>query len=117
MSQYSGLYATSRWRKLRQTQLFKEPLCAMCKAQGRITEATVVDHIEPHRGDMDKFWHGPFQSLCKRCHDSHKQRFEMVVVLWDVIRMVFRSIPITFGNDLGGGVGRVWLFSSSNPRR
>ena len=76
MSRYSGLYATSRWRKLRQTQLFKEPLCAMCKAQGRVTEATVVDHIEPHRGDMDKFWHGSFQSLCKRCHDSHKQRFE-----------------------------------------
>jgi len=36
----------------------------------------VCDHIEPHRGNMVKFWNGPFQSLCKQCHDSVKQAFE-----------------------------------------
>ena len=38
--------------------------------------ATVADHVEPHRGDHDKFWHGRLQSLCKPCHDRDKQREE-----------------------------------------
>lgn len=41
-----------------------------------MTEAKVCDHIEPHKGDPDKFWSGPFQSLCKAHHDSDKQRLE-----------------------------------------
>jgi hypothetical protein len=39
--------------------------------------AVVVDHIVPHRGDMKLFWDsGNWQSLCKTCHDSFKQRQE-----------------------------------------
>ena len=49
----------------------------MCQAQGRITPATVCDHIEPHRGDVVAFWRGPFQSLCKPCHDGAKQQHEV----------------------------------------
>jgi hypothetical protein len=26
------------------------------------------DHGEPHHGDVNKFWLGPFMSLCKRWH-------------------------------------------------
>jgi len=74
--QYSKLYTTTRWRKLRCEQLKKEPLCEMCKSHGKVIVATVVDHEEPHRGDIRKFWKGPFSSLCKHCHDSHKKRFE-----------------------------------------
>jgi hypothetical protein len=48
----------------------------MCSTQGKVTIANVVDHVNPHRGDMEKFWNGPFQSLCERCHNSHKQRQE-----------------------------------------
>lgn len=67
----------SRWQKARATYLKSHPLCVMCQAQGRTTAATVVDHIEPHRGDMTKFWDtNNWQALCKRCHDSHKQRQE-----------------------------------------
>jgi len=73
---YRELYTTHRWRKLRVEQLRRQPLCEMCFNHGKITEANVVDHKEPHRGDMDRFWAGPFQSLCKHCHDSHKQRAE-----------------------------------------
>jgi hypothetical protein len=36
----------------------------------------VCDHVEPHRGDLDKFWSGPFQSLCAECHNVDKQRIE-----------------------------------------
>lgn len=48
----------------------------MCKRIGRKTKATVVDHVEPHRGDPVRFFRGPFQSLCKPHHDSVKQSFE-----------------------------------------
>jgi 5-methylcytosine-specific restriction protein A len=43
---------------------------------GRPTPATVVDHIEPHRGDMEKFWdlEGNCQALCFRCHQSKTAR-------------------------------------------
>jgi hypothetical protein len=30
-----------------------------------VTPATICDHVEPHHGDVNKFWLGPFQSLCK----------------------------------------------------
>ncbi len=31
----------------------------------------------PHRGDRKLFWDsGNWQSLCKKCHDKHKQREE-----------------------------------------
>lgn len=36
----------------------------------------VVDHIDPHRGDPDKFWNGPKQTLCPDDHDSVKQGME-----------------------------------------
>ena len=48
----------------------------MCTAIGRVTAATVCDHVEPHRGNADRFWHGKRQSLCKQHHDSAKQAFE-----------------------------------------
>jgi len=48
----------------------------MCLADGYIEEAKIVDHINPHRGDINIFYNGPFQSLCKVHHDSTKQREE-----------------------------------------
>jgi 5-methylcytosine-specific restriction protein A len=37
---------------------------------GRITPATVIDHITPHRGDRALFWQSSnWQALCKPCHD------------------------------------------------
>jgi 5-methylcytosine-specific restriction protein A len=71
---YKRWYKTARWQRLRAAQLYADPLCSMCKP--RIVAATVCDHVEPHRGDETKFWNGPFQSLCKRHHDSDKQRIE-----------------------------------------
>lgn len=38
---------------------------------GRLTQATVVDHIVPHRGDQKLFWdESNWQPLCKPCHDK-----------------------------------------------
>lgn len=66
-------YKTARWQRLRAAQLQAYPLCAMCPG---VVPATICDHVQPHRGDETKFWTGPFQSLCKPCHDSDKQRIE-----------------------------------------
>lgn len=75
------LYGIKRWRRVRMAQLAAEPLCRMCRAMGRVTSATICDHIEPHRGDWHKFWDGPFQSLCKPCHDGVKQSQERTGVM------------------------------------
>jgi 5-methylcytosine-specific restriction enzyme A len=66
-----------KWQQAREGYLAKHPLCAYCEREGRVTAATVVDHIEPHRGDMTLFWDSSnWQSLCKTCHDSVKKREE-----------------------------------------
>lgn len=67
----------SRWDKARKTFLRTHPLCRMCEAQGRVTPATVVDHIIPHKGDQALFWDtGNWQPLCTHHHNSAKQREE-----------------------------------------
>lgn len=78
---YRRLYKTARWLRLRLGQLAAEPLCRMCAAQGRVTAATVCDHVDPKtKLDPATFFDGPFQSLCDaepfRCHSSRKQRIE-----------------------------------------
>ena len=59
-----------KWQAARKAFLAKNPLCAACMEHGRLTPATVVDHIVPHRGDMRLFWDEKnWQPLCKDCHD------------------------------------------------
>lgn len=66
-----------RWQKARERFLRKHPLCAYCEREGRLTAATIVDHIIPHRGDQQLFWdESNWQALCKFCHDSVKAREE-----------------------------------------
>lgn len=58
-----------KWQKARVQFLRKHPLCAHCREQGRLTPATVVDHIIPHRGDPVLFWdESNWQPLCRDCH-------------------------------------------------
>ena len=66
-----------RWRIRSRHFLQLNPLCVMCKTEGRITAATVVDHIRPHRGDKVLFNdEANRQALCKHHHDKAKQRIE-----------------------------------------
>lgn len=67
----------SRWQTARASYLRSHPLCRMCDDEGRVTAATIVDHITPHRGDQSKFWDTDnWQPLCAKHHSSHKQRLE-----------------------------------------
>jgi len=46
-----------------------KPLCVECGKLGRLTIATVCDHIIPHKGDMGLFYdYGNLQGLCTHCH-------------------------------------------------
>lgn len=60
----------ARWNKERLQHLDEHPLCVEHLKKDYIVPATVVDHIEPHKGDQELFWnHDNWQSLCKPCHD------------------------------------------------
>ena len=68
---------TGRWEKARGAFLRAHPNCQMCAEAGRITPATIVDHVVPHRGNQRLFWDtANWQPLCKRHHDAAKQRQE-----------------------------------------
>jgi len=58
-----------QWSQARELFLKAYPICANCERRGRITAATVVDHIIPHRGDDFLFWdESNWQPLCASCH-------------------------------------------------
>ncbi len=66
-----------KWQKARLGFLRSHPLCRYCERTGLVTAATVVDHIEPHRGNQTLFWDkNNWQSLCATHHSRDKQREE-----------------------------------------
>lgn len=70
-------YKTAKWQKLRWSILVRDKFtCRMCKKLETATSLLVCDHVEQHHGDEAAFWSGPFQTLCKTCHDSTKQKQE-----------------------------------------
>jgi 5-methylcytosine-specific restriction protein A len=86
-----------KWQQARAAYLLKHPFCAYCLRDAGISYeqdamaiglacmniglgmlyAQVVDHTEPHRGDMKLFWDSTkWQSLCTTHHSRDKQREE-----------------------------------------
>lgn len=60
-----------RWQRARKMYLRRNPLCVECLKEGRVTGATVVDHIIPHKGDYDLFWdENNWQALCEYHHNK-----------------------------------------------
>ncbi|HHM4835725.1 TPA: HNH endonuclease [Pseudomonas aeruginosa] len=60
-----------RWQQARARYLAKHPLCRLCSDAGKVVAATEVDHIIPHRGDMELFWQeSNWMALCKVCHSK-----------------------------------------------
>jgi 5-methylcytosine-specific restriction protein A len=58
---------SKQWRAIRERVLYEEPLCRVCRANGLITAATQVDHIDEdaHNNSRDNL-----QSLCASCHSK-----------------------------------------------
>lgn len=73
---YHGWYLLPIWTDdLRPAQLLREPFCRECARRGIRTRATVVDHVQPFRGDWDLFIDPEnHQSLCKHDHDKKTAR-------------------------------------------
>jgi 5-methylcytosine-specific restriction enzyme A len=65
-----------QWQQARAMFLVEHPLCVDCQKEGRAGVATEVDHIIPHRGDMNLFWASEtnWQGLCKRHHSAKTAR-------------------------------------------
>jgi 5-methylcytosine-specific restriction protein A len=85
----AGAYG-HRWRKRRKSYLADNPLCVRCLSQNKPVEATDIDHIKAHRGDLspERFWNEDnWQALCHRCHaqktqnESHQGRRVVVTGL------------------------------------
>ena len=74
--EWQRLYNCARWKQIRSRVLARDPWCVECLSAGLYVPATECDHIEPHRGDVHKFFSGPFQSLCTPCH-SRKTAYEV----------------------------------------
>ena len=63
------------WQKRRTAFLRGHPLFEECRKRGRITPATDVDHIRPHKGDPELFWDWDnLQALCHECHSKKTAR-------------------------------------------
>ena len=62
-----------RWRKVRNAQLDREPLCRPCRLADRVTAATEVDHIKPlaEGGTHDE---NNLQSIGPSCHSAKTVR-------------------------------------------
>ncbi|GJH22233.1 HNH endonuclease [Caballeronia novacaledonica] len=67
MSRYTNRTRGRAWTAIRERQLRRFPLCAMCEAQGLLTQAAEVDHRVPlaHGGTDHE---DNLQSLCIECH-------------------------------------------------
>lgn len=67
----------ARWEKCSAHHRTLHPLCAYCALAGRVTAATLVDHLYPHKGDARVFWFEPWWvSACASCHSGFKQGVE-----------------------------------------
>lgn len=67
------LYSQAAWKSIRARQLSRDPLCARCLHDGRVTSGAHVDHVFPHRRDAAKFKVNLFQTLCAACHTLKTQ--------------------------------------------
>ncbi len=67
----------TRWDRASKNFRALHPLCIGCLAVDRVTPATLVDHIKPHKGDRALMWdQGNWQAACAPHHDAVKQRLE-----------------------------------------
>jgi len=61
---------TATWQRRRREYLRENPLCRHCQNKGKLIPADLIDHIIPHKGDMNLFWDETnWQPLCTECHN------------------------------------------------
>lgn len=81
---YRKLYASKKWRALRERALFRDAYrcqhkkCGVILKRGKASpQSAVVHHIKAHKGDLDLFFDiNNLQSVCWRCHSGDIQSIE-----------------------------------------
>lgn len=59
-----------RYETLRRVHLRAYPLCVECVKDGIDRSGNIVDHVEAHKGQYERFWNTDnWQTLCKHHHD------------------------------------------------
>ena len=72
---YQRLLNSKRWKEIRAWKLQQNPLCELCQAEGYVTSAIDIHHIDPCENsrtlaEMEEkcFRVSNLQSLCIPCH-------------------------------------------------
>jgi len=69
-------YHRRPWQRVRAIVLRRQPLCVECQRLGRVTVATLVDHIIPYRERPDLgLTLSNLRPLCHACHVRIGERF------------------------------------------
>jgi len=77
MRKNSRLYHDTKWIAARSRYLAEHPHCLGCQAIGQQAQATVIDHIIPHFGNVARFWDvANWQPCCDWHHNSIKATLE-----------------------------------------
>jgi 5-methylcytosine-specific restriction protein A len=63
-------YQRIAWKNVRALQLQLEPLCRLCRSNGKLIAATVVDHRTPIAEGGAELDLDNLQSLCSPCHNA-----------------------------------------------
>lgn len=63
-------YQSVEWKAVKKRHLQLEPLCRECKRNGKLTKATMVDHIVPIKQGGLPLDDSNLQSLCWSCHSK-----------------------------------------------
>ncbi|MGZ8164091.1 MAG: HNH endonuclease signature motif containing protein [Methylobacter sp.] len=67
-------YQRKAWKNVRALQLQLEPLCRRCRSVGKLTAASVVDHIMAIAEGGPDLDQNNLQSLCSSCHNAKTRR-------------------------------------------
>jgi hypothetical protein len=73
----SRLYRSTRRLRARATFLATHPLCRPCEQEGRVTPASIVDHVDGHRSAewLTRFWDpARWQPCCGQGHAAESAR-------------------------------------------
>jgi 5-methylcytosine-specific restriction endonuclease McrA len=64
----SKFYSSQRWQRVRAAVLRGNPLCGWCGLEGRMTPATIVDHIVDLADGGAQTDYANLRALCWGCH-------------------------------------------------
>ncbi|NEU68332.1 HNH endonuclease [Spirosoma agri] len=72
------IYGSSRWKRTSKNHLRAHPFCVHCEAAGKLTVATITDHIRSINQGGEPWDPENYNSLCLKCHQtkSAKERHQ-----------------------------------------